>query len=233
LDSIYYHMNLVFEFLKLEYYNHYGVFRKAERYFEEVNDAASNLLTNYTLYTHPAQFLVSKVKRHMRLGLESDMYNENDGLFHDYEVDNQDTSTYLTYVMYRAVSCYYKKNYEEASRWVNNLLNEISLKKYPFVQLEIKIILALQYCLLKDFELFNQLVNSIQRQVRLLGKDSCEHIVAWSKVLKTAISGSKKNKADKIRVLLSKMPEIRANHFVITDLIKKDEDLIQRLSDRS
>ncbi|MEM9391573.1 MAG: hypothetical protein AAGA02_13935, partial [Bacteroidota bacterium] len=233
LDSIYYHMNLVFEFLKLEYYNHYRVYRKAERYFEEVNDAASNLLTNYTLYTHPAQFLVTKVKRHMRLGLEVEMYDENEGLFHDYEVDNQDTPTYLTYVMYRAISCYYKHNYEESSRWINNLLNEVSLKKYPFIQLEIKIILALQYCLLNDYELFNQLVNSIQRQVRLLGKESCEHIVAFSKVLKTAISGSKRNKADKIRVLLSKMPEAKANHLIITDLIKKDEDLIQRLSSQS
>ncbi|MEM7108167.1 MAG: hypothetical protein AAF519_08065 [Bacteroidota bacterium] len=233
LDSIYYHMNLVFEFLKLEYYNHYGVYRKAERYFEEVNDAASNLLTNYTLYTHPAQFLVSKVKRHMRLGLEGDMYDENDGIFHDYEVDNQDTPTYLTFVMYRAISCYYKENYEEASRWINNLLNEVSLKKYPFVQLEIKVILALQYCLLSDYELFNQLVNSIQRQVRLLGKENCEHIVAFSKTLKTAISNSKKNKADKIRALISKIPEIKANHFVITDLIKRDEDLIQRLSNHN
>ena len=233
LDSIYYHMNLVFEFLKLEYYNHYRVYRKAERYFEEVNDAASNLLTNYTLYTHPAQFLVTKVKRHMRLGLEVDMYDENEGLFHDYEVDNQDTPTYLTYVMYRAISCYYKHNYEESSRWINNLLNEVSLKKYPFIQLEIKIILALQYCLLNDYELFNQLVNSIQRQVRLLGKESCEHIVAFSKLLKTAISGSKLNMADMIRVLLSKMPEANANHLIITDLIKKDEDLIQRLSSQS
>ncbi|MEM9859498.1 MAG: hypothetical protein AAF843_19245 [Bacteroidota bacterium] len=229
LDSIYYHMNLVFEFLKLEYYNHYGVYRKAEKYFEEVNDAASNLLTNYTLYTHPAQFLISKVRRHMRLGMEMDMYDENEGVFHDYEVDDQDMPTYLTYVMYRAISCYYKHNYEEASRWINNLLNEISLKKYPFIQLEIKIILALQYCLLSDFELFNQLVNSIQRQVRLLGKENCEHIVALSKVLKTAISGSKKNKSDKIRLVLAKMPENKSRHFVITELIKKDEDFIERL----
>lgn len=47
LDPLYYHLNLVFEFLKLEYYNHYKVYRQAEKYFEEVNDAASNLLVNY------------------------------------------------------------------------------------------------------------------------------------------------------------------------------------------
>ncbi|MEJ0032945.1 MAG: hypothetical protein WDO15_22415 [Bacteroidota bacterium] len=51
LDPLYYHLNLVFEFLKLEYYNHYKVYRQAEKYFEEVNDAASNLLVNYPYYT--------------------------------------------------------------------------------------------------------------------------------------------------------------------------------------
>ncbi len=57
LDSIYYHMNLVFEFLKLEYYNHYKVYRQAEKYFEEVNDACGNLLVNYSTFTFPTSIL--------------------------------------------------------------------------------------------------------------------------------------------------------------------------------
>jgi len=44
LDPLYYHINLVFEFLKLEYYNHYKVYRQAEKYYDEVNDAAGSLL---------------------------------------------------------------------------------------------------------------------------------------------------------------------------------------------
>ena len=56
MDSIYYHLNLVFEFQRLEYYNHYKVFRKAEKYFEEVNETTSTLLSNYSLYTYPPQF---------------------------------------------------------------------------------------------------------------------------------------------------------------------------------
>ncbi|TRX48207.1 hypothetical protein FNH22_29580 [Fulvivirga sp. M361] len=232
LDSIYYHMNLVFEFLKLEYYNHYKVYRKAERYFEEVNDAASNLLTNYTLYTHPSQFLVTKVHRHLRVGTEAEMYEENEGMFHDYEADKQDTPTYLTYVMYRAISCYYANNYEEASRWINNLLNEVSLKKYPYVQLEIKIILAIQYAMMSDFDLFNQLINSIQRQVRLLGKDTCEHVIILSKILKVAISDVKKNKADKIRTMMTKISVIDTPHFALSNLIKRDESFVQRMCER-
>lgn len=41
LDSIYFHLKLVYEFLKLEYYNHYRLHRKAENYFEEVNESCA------------------------------------------------------------------------------------------------------------------------------------------------------------------------------------------------
>lgn len=56
VDPIYYHLQIVFEFLRLEYYNHYKVYRKVEDYFDEVNDSLSSLLTNYPLYTFPARF---------------------------------------------------------------------------------------------------------------------------------------------------------------------------------
>jgi hypothetical protein len=230
LDSIYYHLRIVFEYLKLEYYDHYKVYRKAENYFEEVNDSASDLLSNYTLYTYPAQFLMTKIQRHIRMNLVEDMYDENEGLFHDYEPDKNDLPNYITYVIYRALSCYYKKKYDEAARWVNNLLNEISLKKYPAAQLEIKTVLALQYCMVRDYDLFNQLINSIQRQIRLLGKDACEHVVIFTKMLKISISDSKKNKKSKIEGLADKIRNMELDYFTPTLLVKIDDEFINELS---
>src|SRR5688572_32079240 len=84
LDVIYYHINLVFEFLKLEYYNHYKVYRQAEKFYEEVNDATTNLLTNYSTYTFPAQFLISKIERNIRLGTEADLYAEAETVLVEY-----------------------------------------------------------------------------------------------------------------------------------------------------
>ncbi len=230
LDSIYYHLQIVFDFLKLEYYNHYKVYRKAENYFEEVNEAASALMSNYSLFTYPAQFLVTKVQRHIRMDSVEEMYEENDGLFHDFECDKNDVPKFITYVTYRSLSCYYAKKYDEAARWLNNLLNEVSFKKYPTAQLEIKVILALQYCLLNDFDLFNQLINSIQRQMRLLGKDACDHIMALTKILKIAISDSKKNKQNKIHSLVGKLDRMDRSYFAPTMLIKMDDEFIKRLS---
>ncbi|MDH5396701.1 MAG: hypothetical protein OEX02_01035 [Cyclobacteriaceae bacterium] len=229
MDSIYYHLNLVFEFLKLEYYNHYKVYRKAEKYFEEVNDAVTNILTNYSQFTFPGQFLDTKIKRHLRLGLETEMYEEDKLMFEDYEPDMQDTPKYLYYVMYRALSCYYAGNYNESARWINNLLNEVSLKKYPLVHLEIKVILALQYCLLNDYDLFNQLINSIQRQIRILGKENCEHISLFSKMLKISISEVKQEKAEKIKPLIDRFNQLEIKMYAPTTLIRMDEEFINKL----
>ena len=231
LDAIYYHLNLVFEFLKLEYYNHYKVYRQAEKYFEEVNDACSNLLVNYTTFTFPAQFLISKIERYLRNGTEADLYAENETVFEDFEVDVMDIPKHIVYVIYRALSCYYVDKYDEAAKLINNLLNEVSLKKYPFIQLEIKSLLALQYVLLKDYELFNQLSNSIQRQIRLFGKDACENILLFLKVLKISTSEAKKEKAKKINALVPRLTTITVNYFAPTRLIKLDDKFVRLLTE--
>jgi hypothetical protein len=230
LDSIYYHLKLVFEFLKLEYYTHYKVYKKAEKYFDEVNDAVSTLLTNYSLYTYPSQFLFTKVNRHIRTDTEHLMYEENDGLFQDFEIDTNDLPKYISYVTYRALSCYYANKYDEASKWINNLLNDLSLKRFPQAQLEVKLLLALQYCLLNDYELFSQLLNSIQRQIRILGKDNCERMLLFTKILKTSLYDSKNGKAAKIRSLVEKLAKTHEKGFSITNYIKMDEGFINRLT---
>ena len=231
LDSIYYHLNLVFEFLKLEYYNHYKVYRQAEKYFEEVNDACGNLLVNYSTYTFPSQFLISKIERHIRTGNEAELYAENEAIFLDYEVDMLDVPRHIIYVVYKAISAYYVGKFDEAAKLINGLLNDVSLKKYPYAQLEIKSLLALQYTLLKDFELFNQLSNSIQRQIRMFGKDDCENIQLFLKILKIATSEAKKEKEKKINAVLPRLNATTVGYFAPTKLIKLDERFVNLLTE--
>jgi hypothetical protein len=231
LDSIYYHLNLVFEFLKLEYYNHYKVYRQAEKYYEEVNDACANLMVNYSTFTFPAQFLISKLERHLRTGNEPDLYAENESIFLDYEVDMLDIPKHIVYTIYRALSSYYNGKFEESAKLINGLLNDVSLKKYPYAQLEIKSLLALQYTLLRDFELFNQLSNSIQRQIRLFGKDSCENIQLFLKILKIATSEAKKEKAKKINAVIPRLNSVTVKYFAPTKLVKLDERFVNLLTE--
>lgn len=231
LDSIYYHMNLVFEFLKLEYYNHYKVYRQAEKYYEEVNDASANLLVNYNTYCFPAQFLISKIERHLRLGTEAELHQENESTFVDFEIDKLDVPKHVIFITYQALSLHYADKHEEAAKLINNLLNEVSLKKYPNAQLEIKSFLALQYVLIHDYELFNQLSNSIQRQIRMFGKESCENIQLFVKILKISTSEAKKEKTKKINALVPKINATEVTWFSPTKLVKWDKKIIDKLTD--
>jgi hypothetical protein len=228
-DSIYFNLNIVFEFLKLEYYNYYKVYRKAERYFDEVNFNTALLLSNYNLYTFPPQFLLSKIDRAVRLELEDQLYEENKGLFADYEVDLNDVPRQIIYVMYRAISCFYAEKYDEAARFLNNLLNDLSLKKYPQAQIEIKLFLALQYCILSDYDLFNQCVNSIQRSIRISENDNMEHVQIFIKIMKTALGENKKTKPSKIKSLIDRLRFVEISHFSSIRHIRMDEKFISRL----
>lgn len=230
LDPLYYHLNLIFEFLKLEYYNHYGVYHQVEKSFEEVNDAATNLLINYPFYTFAARFLITKIERHLRLSTEKEMYAENEGLFEDIEADTQDVPKHTIHVVYRALGCYYAGRFEEAAKLINGLLNDVSLKRFPFVHMEVKAILALQYCMLKDFELFNQLTSSIQRQIRLFGKDECENVLLFLKILKIATSEAKREKAKKIMQVVPKFKSLKLNYFAPTTFIRMDKEFVDNLT---
>lgn len=230
LDPLYYHLNLVFEFLRLEYYNHYKVYRQAEKYYEEVNDAIATLLVNYSNYTFTARFLISKIERHLRNNTEKTLFADNESLLMDIETETQDIPKHVVYVCYRAISSYYAGRYEEAAKIINTMLNEVSLKKYPFVQMEVKALLALQYCMLKDFELFTQLTNSVQRQIRMFGKDDCENVLLFLKILRVATSEAKKEKAKKIAAIIPKFKEVTVNYFAPTALIKMDENFIEALA---
>ncbi len=230
LDAIYFHISVVFEHLRLEYYNHYKLYRKAERYYEEVNDSAGSLLSSYNAHTYPARFLFTKLERALRMGGLENLYEENMGIFHDFEPDIQNIPQYVTYTCYRAIGAYYADKYEDAIRGLNKLLNDTSLKKYPYVNLEIKLLLGILYCIEGDGELLAQLINSLQRQIRILSKETCIHAVLFIKILRTATHTTKVEKQYRIQLLMEKIKKATPkNGFSLTRYIRMDEDFLKRI----
>ena len=157
-------------------------------------------MVNYSTFTFPSQFLISKIERHLRTGSETELYSENESIFLDYEVDMLDVPKHIIYVVYRAISSYYIGKFDEAAKLINGLLNDVSLKKYPYAQLEIKTLLALQYTLMRDFELFNQLSNSIQRQIRLLVRIAAKIFSSSLRCLRSPPAKRKKKKRRRSRL---------------------------------
>jgi hypothetical protein len=84
---------------------------------------------------------------------------------------------------------------------------------------------------MQDYELFNQLANSIQRQIRMFGKDACENIQLFIKILKISVSEAKKEKAKKIALIIPKMSTQKVNYFAPTLLAKLDDTLVRKLTE--
>jgi len=204
LDASYYHLILVLEYLRFEYYHSIGDIKKADKYYEDINESLSSLLTNYNLYTASPNFLLSKLRYHVRNKSQASIHEENKILFEDFEINKKNINEYLIYILYRSISCYHSDKFEESAKWLNQFLNDASVKKYPYIYMETKLVLAYQYCLLKDQELLGQLINSIQRQIRLLGKENCVHVVIFIKILKVLINENRKEKNSKLSLLIKK-----------------------------
>lgn len=232
-DATYFYLQKVYSYLKLQYYTKYNLFQKAEHYFEEIDEGLSSLLSNYTYYTFPSYFLYLKVERNLRMGLEHELYESNEELSdieEDYFTNN--IAQYIYLMMYKAIAAYYADKFDEATRYLNDLLNNLTLKKYPFANLEIKSILALQYCCIKDYDLFKQISSSIQRQIRVLGKDVCNDVLLFNKMLKIATSEAKKDKESKIMEASKELNRVLPSRiFTPIKLIKTDQKFISNLLD--
>ena len=59
---------------------------------------------------------------------------------------------------------------------VIKLINDIDFRDFPDALLEVKLLQCLQYCLMKDHDLFTQTVNSVQRQIRLQPEREFLHV---------------------------------------------------------
>ena len=233
-DSIYNHLRLMFEYLRLEYYSHYNVLRKAEDYYNVVNVDLTRFLTHYNLFTFPSQFLITKIKRHLRTNTQSEIYEENKTMFADFEIDKENLPQYIIYVIYQALSCYYAKQYNESAKWLNHLLNDVSLRRYPVIQIEIKTLLALQYCMQNDYELFIQQFTSIQRLIRINDGEDFENITLLAKALKVSMSLIDHDKSEKVTALINRITPTSCKIFrPITSLIRFDIEFIESLCDAS
>jgi hypothetical protein len=229
LDSLYFHLRTLFNFLRLQYYSHYKVYKKAEKYHDLLNENLAAFIGNFDLYTFTSMILVTKMERAIRSNQESALYDELETIFYDFDCESADSAKFIIYYSYRALCCYFVGKYDEASKVLNDLLNTISFKKYQEVLLEVKCFLLIIYTLEKDEDLFNQLLGSIQRQIRLLGKEESQNNLHLLKILKASFQETGKVREQKSKLSASKIDF--SNQTLFSPLMYIDMDsLVARLN---
>lgn len=169
-DKYYQHQRLAHHFLSFVYFEQNGSPRLAAEHYEAVNEKIDQfLLFNHSSY--PSKFLMLKLERHINLGTENRLYDDNTKLLADYEPDRRDIANYVNFMIYRSVSAYYVKHYSEAAGILVRLMNEVSFKYGPRIESEIRLMMSLFYILAGEIDLVQTHLRSVSRKLREISKE--------------------------------------------------------------
>jgi hypothetical protein len=230
-DANYHHLSLVFDYLKMLYFENKKLNKKALKYYGDVNEFASVFISNYSLFTFTPLYFVTKLVKdkieNPKLVLENHKH-----LFDGYESDVTDFPKHIIYEIYESI-CYFNTGKLDVSiKNCYQLLNLAQLKRYNEILIEIKTFLALQYCLVNDIDLFNQIMTSIQRQIRISDKSNFEYIAHICKIMKVSLSNlDAKNKLIKIKVINAKIDLTEIKRFSIFKYILFEDELLTKLTE--
>jgi len=228
-DNYYRHILGVVNFLYFEFYHKLGLFKKADQYYALVNVRLPAFLY-YSHSTFSSRFLISKLERSIKLGIEKELNVENELVFKSYQPDRQDTPNYLNYVKYMAASSYYAGKTHEATKLLFNLLNYISLKGYAHAEIEIKLFLALTYSLCNKYDLAWNLLRNTLRKIRELNKDMrYENALVFGTMLKLQTS-SKSDMEEKLISMGKRFKVLNNGPTRMLQFIKMDDAFIKLLA---
>ncbi len=188
LDTTYVNLRFVFEYLQMLKAYKFGNYHMVDRQIEKLNKVSSNILTNYSSYTCALHFLFIKMERYVALGMGKELHQENKTFFNNFDVDFDDLPTYTYFTCYQAISAYEANQTQEAINLLENLLEDVNLKNYNIAQIDLKLLLVLFYIKINKADKGSFLLNNVQRHVRMIGKEDCEHSYAFMKVLRSSMA---------------------------------------------
>ncbi|NQY10305.1 MAG: hypothetical protein HRT71_12435 [Flavobacteriales bacterium] len=231
-DTTYQYLKIAYYFLAYEYYHNLGLFKKENEFFKKINEnLTSFLLYNFVCYT--SKFLISKLERYVRENNESELVNENYEIVDNYEPDISDIPNYINYTIYMSVSSYYDKDYNEAILYLNQLVNDISLKSYIHAEIEIKLLLSTCYLMFGKKEQANYILRTLARKIRE-GKNRIdyENATTFAKLLKLIIKKGSKTDTAQLEKLSNRFTMLNQGASKMLSYIKID-GIIAHATDRT
>jgi hypothetical protein len=179
-DATYKYLTTVVDFLTFEYYHKSGQMKLSTPYFEKVNtDLNIFILADHCCFT--ANFLTSKLERYALLGIGEELEEEDICL--ENAIRKEDAPSYLCYGIYKAGTSFYAKKYGDAISSLQAVLNELSFKNMIHAELEAKLFLALNYCLIGRRSESEVVLKNILRKLRERKEDDYKNVTAFVKLL--------------------------------------------------
>ncbi|MDX1909645.1 MAG: hypothetical protein SF053_21585 [Bacteroidia bacterium] len=218
-DTFYNNINILFNFLRYVHYDRNHVRDKARIYFEILDYKIEELLTRFHCNANTSLFLFNKLHYHVNSHTINKLVSDVDVHLSSIEVDTYRLSFYLNFNLFQAYAYFLDKNYRKTSKLLYNLRNDVNLRKHTHADLEIKFFLALTYVMMEDYDLANQLILSLQRQLRKNTMARYEHAKILLKILSVALGGKVRTRPRNLKINIDKWKEVnRGRYALLPDL---------------
>ncbi|MDX2283309.1 MAG: hypothetical protein NW241_04070 [Bacteroidia bacterium] len=217
-DKFYTNIQILFNYLRYIYYDNNNFRDKANMFFGILDEKVDDLLIRYHANVNTSMFLFRKLQYHVQSNTIPHLVREIDQYLGKLEVDRYRISFYVNYQLFLAHAYFADRQYKKASRILYNLRTDVNLRRSTHMDLEVKFFLAASYVLMEDFDLANQLILSLQRQLRkptLL--KNYEHARVLLKILSIALGGKPRTRAKNLRINIDKYRELNKGRYALLE----------------
>lgn len=214
-DTFYLNINILFNFLRFVYYDNKLIRDKSKIYFEILDYKIDELMTRYHFNANTSLFLFRKLRYHLRTNTVPQLIKDVENYISKIEVEPYRISFFVNFYLFMAHAYFADGNYKKASRILYNLRNDVHLRKYTHIELEVKFFLALTYVVVEDFDLANQLILSLQRQLRKPTMAKYDHAKVLLKILSVALGGKPKTRHKNLKNNIQKWKELNNGRYAL------------------
>ncbi len=216
-DAFYKNINILFNFLRFVHYDDLQVRDKANMYYEILDYKIEELLQRYHYNAPTSLFLARKLQFHKRTNTLPALLNDVDKYITKIELEPYRIARYVNFHFFIAQAYFVNSDYKRCSRILYTLRNEVNLRKYIHVNLEVKFFQALSYVMMEDFDLANQLILSLQRQLRKPTMSKYAHGKILLKILNLALAGRPRTRSKNLTTQLERWKDGNVGRYALLE----------------
>jgi hypothetical protein len=230
LDTFYQSIKFLVDYLYFEYYQRTGNNVRADHYYQQINANVPEVAFKPVFSFYVTQFLRSKIERFLGNGNVQELTDINAELESNFDTDISEPYPCISLRCYLAIGKFYEGDFSASARIMNNLRNELSMKKYLFTDVEHKLFQAMQYCFMGEDGLCGQLLQSVKRQITD-DEELFESASIFIKLLKAAIKPEEfRKKVKRLTEIYEAFKNANTGHKTILWFVKMDEAMIRKMA---
>lgn len=230
LDTFYQSIRFLVDYLYFEYYQRTGNQVRADHYYKLTNQGVPDVSFKPVFSFYVTEYLNSKVERYMVNSNVEELVDINAELEANFDTNINEPYPFIAFRRFLSICKFYQGDFSGSAKMINNMRNELSMKRFIYSDVESKLFQALQYCYMGEDGLCSQLLQSVKRQIADDDK-RYEPAHAFIKLLKAAIKPEEfRKKVKKLNELYEQFRGMQSGTDSILWFVKLDETMIRRLA---